>query len=460
MLCRRKTSLALFGVVVYSILMTLLMSVYRDYTKRSAQSDKPTSYNVTSPVPFLASRNAALETATKQTQVITLFTTFKNLESKTVAYRNTIRNWGLLAPSVRPVLYYTFGEDYLTEFARMNGWAVYRCPKVSNSGVPVLRSMYLHAQAINNTTPFYGYANSDILFDRKLVATLEVLKDLSGDRSKHILVIGRRTNYRIRYNQEIYDLASVSRYASAGSLFSNNAQDYFIYSHSGFPWESIPDFVVGRVGYDNWLVATAIRRNLTVVDATESVTALHQTGSDGNHAGRDLKRLGDEKFVNYRLAGKFDYSIGITTCAHVMTIWNPARVLIIERVKNRKQCVVSSKHMSYASKQVELLRLAYLNKVKSKKTNSKSVQFRLAKTKLDQFQLDTYNPSHDLSVTPNPNQVLVATFKHGQVQPVTHKSNQARFPTSKPRQVQLPTAAGGPSNRDLTSNESVAPTLK
>ena len=31
------------------------------------------------------------------------------------------------------------------------------------------------------------------------------------------------------------------------------AQDYF-FLRSDFPWENVPDFVVGRPNYDNWMV--------------------------------------------------------------------------------------------------------------------------------------------------------------------------------------------------------------
>ena len=33
------------------------------------------------------------------------------------------------------------------------------------------------------------------------------------------------------------------------------AVDYFITTRDGFPWASVPKVVVGRVGYDNWMVS-------------------------------------------------------------------------------------------------------------------------------------------------------------------------------------------------------------
>ena len=315
-----KTFISVIGLIVYCVLVMMIFETTRDATwlRHINTRDTPESFNVTTPAPPLA--------------LITLFTTFRNAEAKAATYRNTIRNWGLLAPYVRPVLYYTVGDDYLTEFARMHGWAVYKCPRVGKRDLPILRSMFLHAQSINRTTTFYGYANSDILFDRNLVSTLEGLKNDSY-RFKQLLVIGTRVNYQFKQNHEIHSLTSIYQYVRNGTLFNQNAQDYFISTHSGYPWDSIPDFVVGRVGYDNWLVATAVRRNISVVDATPTLSALHQTGLDGNFASHRYKEASD-KHVNYPLAGKhFVYSVGINKCSHFVTQWVGSRVTILERPK-------------------------------------------------------------------------------------------------------------------------------
>ena len=303
-----KTFILLIGVIAYSVLamMTLQTIRYATQPRRSTTRDTPAP-------------------------LITLFTTFRVAKLKAATYRNTIRNWGLLAPYVRPVLYYTVGDDCLIEFARMHGWVVYECPRLGNSKLPILRSMFLHAQSINRTSLFYGYANSDILFDRNLVSTLEALKN-DSDRFKQLLVIGRRVNYQFKRNHEIHNLTSIYQYVRNGALFQINAQDYFISTHSGYPWDSIPDFVVGRIGYDNWIVATALQRNVSVVDATPTLSALHQTGFEGNHASH--LRGDRERNVNYILTGKrFNFAVGITTCSHFITQWVGSRVTILERPK-------------------------------------------------------------------------------------------------------------------------------
>ena len=197
--------------------------------------------------------------------------------------------------------------------------------------------MFRHAQNLTfiKKTLFYGYANADILFDRALLVSLEALKrEHERDRLKQMFVIGRRINYKFRSDQELFSLTLVSQLARSGVLFNDYAQDYFITTHLGFEWDSVPDFVVGRVGYDNWLVATAYTRNMSVIDATATITALHQTGVDGTSAGWMQKN--SEIYENYRLARNFNFLSGCTCRSHFITQWNDSRVIILKRPPSRK----------------------------------------------------------------------------------------------------------------------------
>jgi len=102
-----------------------------------------------------------------------------------------------------------------------------------------------------------------------------------------------------------------------------NAQDYFITKRAGFPWATIPDFVVGRAGVDNWLLVTALARRAAVVDVSRTVTARHQVRS-GYDPAAHFRQPGGDATVNYVLAGRsFDYSLGLTECAPLETALAP-----------------------------------------------------------------------------------------------------------------------------------------
>ena len=87
----------------------------------------------------------------------------------------------------------------------------------------------------------------------------------------------------------LYKLADIEAKVSreSGSLFIPDAEDYFFFGGE-YPWHKIPEVVMGRPGYDNFIVFTAVESNLTVIDVTRTMLAVHQTGLDGEFAGKQV----------------------------------------------------------------------------------------------------------------------------------------------------------------------------
>lgn len=58
---------------------------------------------------------------------------------------------------------------------------------------------------------------------------------------------------------------------------------------TAFDWESMPDFVIGRSGYDLYLVQEGyLDQSITLIDMTNTVHCAHMLSKDGNRSG--LKR--------------------------------------------------------------------------------------------------------------------------------------------------------------------------
>jgi hypothetical protein len=65
----------------------------------------------------------------------------------------------------------------------------------------------------------------------------------------------------------------------------------------------IPPFAVGRTAYDNWLVWAAMERwGMTVIDATETITAIHINHSYPEYGDREKMLQSEERKENHRLA--------------------------------------------------------------------------------------------------------------------------------------------------------------
>jgi len=120
-----------------------------------------------------------------------------------------------------------------------------------------------------------------------------------------------------------------------GKLYMFSALDYFIMSSGGYPWHRIPhDVVVGRVGYDNFLVLMAIRDRVSVIDANKTLVAVHQTDVDGNLAGHRGKYAG----FNMRQFGRsFNFRGGMTSSAQYETKFTDASNTSIKIEKRPKK---------------------------------------------------------------------------------------------------------------------------
>ncbi len=264
--------------------------------------------------------------------LITMFTTFISSKSKEYVQSNTLRNWAQFQPKVRLILFSTFTTGPLIDLATELGWIVRAVPKVNEFGTPYLKEMYQAAMKMSQSH-FYGYINGDILFTEALINTLQVVsKDRIVNTKACSMVIGIRTNVNIDSNAKtpFYKFTDIEKAATErGVVFQNDAQDYFMMACPRFPWKLIPDLVIGRPAYDNYLVAMATKYRVRLVDATPTILALHQTDLEGNYAGnRNI-----DKGFNKKKIGPFDYSKGIVECAVFYTryVLSDHHITILQR---------------------------------------------------------------------------------------------------------------------------------
>jgi hypothetical protein len=170
-------------------------------------------------------------------------------------------------------------------------------------------------------TPFIGYANADILFDSELIRTLLTLLESYNDLDdRMIMVVGRRKNVSVKVFRTGACLSCIRTIGFKSEFYKTDAEDYFIFSRAGFRWNEVPEFIVGWPGYDNWLVANAIAWGITVIDASNTINAIHQVGIEGVNSGWNINL---DPYVNLRLASpNFNYELGRTHCALWKTIYS------------------------------------------------------------------------------------------------------------------------------------------
>ena len=269
--------------------------------------------------------------------LLTLFTTWTYSSNKTLLHNLTVRNWISLRPFIIPVVF--TNDSIIAEECIEQGWDVLPVRVDAAGGVPVLKHMYKDVMATYNTT-FYAYSNSDILYTGTLIETLASLINSSLDLEKPTLIIGRRTNIKLLTETEgssWNNLTAVSK--TRGQIFASNAEDYFITTRV-YPWEGIPDLVIGRRAYDNWLVFQARKNKHIVVDVTKTVLAVHQTTEAGNLEGHTHANKDYNFKLLRRLDRKIKYIAGYINCAEMYSKYVKETIIFESRTVDKRTCLI------------------------------------------------------------------------------------------------------------------------
>lgn len=249
--------------------------------------------------------------------LLTLFTTWNDSPDKYVVHNITMLNWATFIPLVIPILFTS--NVSLVKESTILGWNVLPIPVAVEGSVPVLKYMYLDAMENFNST-FYAYSNGDILFTNSLIETLIFLRDTIVNYRTPVLIVGRRVNVFNVTKQEgssLNNLVEISK--SRGKLFTGWAEDYFITTRA-YPWVDVAEVVIGRKAYDNWLVYRSRKAMHIVIDATNTILAVHQTTEAGNFEGHGHSNGEYNQNLLLKLYRRIKYGAGMAGCIELYTV--------------------------------------------------------------------------------------------------------------------------------------------
>jgi len=233
------------------------------------------------------------------TPTLTIFTApkpFTNPHIRTIQ-RNAIQSWLQLGAEVQVVL--VGAEEGIAETAAEFG--VRHCPDVrcNASGTPLVSSIFDLARRAGES-PLLACINADIITQPDF---LETAKQVAAQRPDFLLV-GQRWDLDVRSPLD-FGPGWLERLQTdlkvRGRLHTRGGSDYFIFPRGCFT--HMPDFAIGRAGWDNWMIYAARREGWACVDATGAINIVHQD-HDYSHLpnGQAHYRL-PETFENVRLAG-------------------------------------------------------------------------------------------------------------------------------------------------------------
>lgn len=214
-----------------------------------------------------------------------------------IIQRNAVLSWLNLFPECEIIL---FGDEPgIREIAHEFG--IRHVPEIKKNeyGTPFLDDVFIQAQIIARHD-ILCYCNADIIFFNDLI---ETVKKIPG---REYLMVGER------WDVDVTTPIDISRKSWAGEFFAfardhhsvENfpGMDYFIFPKGMLA--EFPPFVVGRRGWDNWLIYHVRKRQIPVIDATPVVHVIHQNHSYAHVPQKEGTRWeGPESSNNVRLVG-------------------------------------------------------------------------------------------------------------------------------------------------------------
>ncbi len=211
--------------------------------------------------------------------------------------RNAIRSWKMLGERVEVIL---MGEEEgLAQASHELGVQHLPLVKRNAQGTPLISAMFALART-STDSPLLACVNADILLLPDFIDC--ALK--AAQQAPHFLLVGQRWDLEVTEPVDFsvgWESRLMMQISSSGRLHPPAGSDYFIFPRSCYT--EIPDFAIGRAGWDNWMIYEARQRGWPVVDATGAIHIIHQN-HDYSHlpGGQPHYRL-PETFENTRLAG-------------------------------------------------------------------------------------------------------------------------------------------------------------
>jgi hypothetical protein len=296
--------------------------------------------------------------------MITFFTTPKPFRGHIgVIQRNAIESWKRIHPSAEVIL---FGdEEGAAEAAHDLG--IRHMPEVKRNehGTKYLSPIFDAAQDLAHHNCLC-YVNCDIILLSDFRIAAERVIALGG----RFLMGGQRWDTDIAAPVDFYAAdwqATVSRLArEANRQRPPQWIDYFVFSR-GLYYQNTPPFVIGRPGWDNWLVWHARHSGARVVDATAVVQAVHQNHDYSYHPDGEVGVWqGNEAQENFALLNGGRRSSTMENATHRLTPmglrWNWYHWL--EMLRRKCSGIISSIGFSFLRLTRRLRRRVGLNQAK------------------------------------------------------------------------------------------------
>lgn len=207
--------------------------------------------------------------------MITIFTTPKDFENEfKLIQENAINSWRALSNDIEIIIMgNSNGAKEMSD--QVQGIYIQNVPS-SDHKIPTIPGLFETAERIANNE-LLCYVNADIILPKNFLHTIEFISKVR----KKFLAVGHRWDLNIKEKINFYDeyeKKTFWNYAKKNSeKHAPTGIDYFIFKK--YTFNNIPNLVIGRFGWDNWLLWYSRRNFMALIDLSANVFAIHQNHS-------------------------------------------------------------------------------------------------------------------------------------------------------------------------------------
>jgi hypothetical protein len=231
--------------------------------------------------------------------LLTIFTAPKPFEDPHISLiqRNAIHSWTLLGQDIDVIL---MGTDAgVAEVAAEFG--VIHLPQVASNekGVPYIGDMFRLARQ-QSDAPLMMVINADILVFPDLLETAQSARQKLGE----FVLAGQRWDLDVTESLDFstgWEERLRAQITAKGHLHKPSGSDYFLFSRGVY--RNVPNFTIGRAGWDNWMIYQAVTQPWKALDASQAITIVHQNHDYGHLPGGQIHYRHPESEQNVALGG-------------------------------------------------------------------------------------------------------------------------------------------------------------
>jgi len=216
-----------------------------------------------------------------------------------IIQRNAIQSWLHAFPGCEVIL--CGNEEGVDNVATEYGAKHYPDVDCNEYGTPFLDSIFERIQ-VKAQYNLVCFVNCDIIL---LSGIRDAMNKIIVEYDR-FLVVGQRWDFDISnlidFKSQNWEDNLKEKVRTCGTLHDPVGSDYFIFPKGLLG--KIPRFLIGRPGWDNWIIYQARTIGIPVIDGTELITVIHQN-HDYAHVAKNIggTYYGPEANYNLNLLG-------------------------------------------------------------------------------------------------------------------------------------------------------------